>query len=156
VTRLIEQDGPIALSNNHAHESVYEDANRCLTLFTDERRAKTERIVRALADAYRGREARADAGRLVQRHHALQRLAATLHRRHPVCRAAAERLNYQRVEARRGFPQIMSTIQAITLLHQWQRECDEAGRLVATLGDYALARRLLARPHGPAAGRRDF
>jgi DNA primase len=64
----------------------------------------------------------------------------------PFATRLGELLDYKRVELRRGFPQIMSMIQTVTLLHQWQRERDSEGRLLATAEDYRLARGLLAKP----------
>src|SRR5262249_56267771 len=58
----------------------------------------------------------------------------------------AERFNSDRVEARRAFPQLMSMVQAAALLHQFQREKDGSGALLATAEDYHLARYLLLKP----------
>ena len=50
--------------------------------------------------------------------------------------------------ARRVIGQVMSAISAITALYQnrTDRERDREGRLIATVGDYAVARRLLMEP----------
>ena len=47
------------------------------------------------------------------------------------------------VRMRRDFPQLLTVIQAIALLHQNLRDRDPQGRIVATIGDYAEARWLL-------------
>ena len=47
------------------------------------------------------------------------------------------------VRTRRDFRALLSVVQAAALLHQRQRERTAAGAVVATLADYATARRLL-------------
>jgi hypothetical protein len=64
----------------------------------------------------------------------------------PFAKQVSRRFPSDRVEARRGYPQLMSMIQAVCLLHQFQRETDEHGSLIATTDDYRLARRLLLMP----------
>src|SRR5205085_10360831 len=55
VTKLIEQDGPIAFIESTTLPKVFdEDANRCLTLYTDERPEQTRLIVQTLAERYQG------------------------------------------------------------------------------------------------------
>src|SRR5262249_15992447 len=54
--------------------------------------------------------------------------------------------NAELVEARRAFPHLMNMVRASCLLYQRQRQKDEAGRLVATVEDYATARLYLAAP----------
>jgi hypothetical protein len=148
VTQLIEQDGPIAFVESTTLARVFdEDANRCLTLHTDERPEQTRRIVTALAECAEGGGARATDGvRLRQRHYAIQRLLQREAVVIPYAGRLAAEMDTQRVEVRRAFPQIISMIEALALLHQNQREHDGWGRLMATAADYSLARHLLARP----------
>jgi hypothetical protein len=145
-TRLIEQEGPIAFVESTTLARVFEeDANRSLMLHTDERAEQTQRVIAAAAAGYRD-PGRGRADRRVQVHHALQRML----RPYAVAVPFAERLGalfpFDRVEARRAFPHLVSMVQASALLHQWQRPVDEAGRLVAQPEDYQLARYLLAKP----------
>jgi DNA-binding transcriptional ArsR family regulator len=147
ITRLIEQDGPIAFIESTTLAQVFdEDANRAITLHTDERPEQTKRIITVLAERYGGHVSTANTERICQRHFALQRLLEPCTVVIPYAERLAEQLDHQRVELRRAFPQLMSTIQAITLLHQWQRKQDGQGHLLATAADYQLARRLLAKP----------
>jgi hypothetical protein len=44
---------------------------------------------------------------------------------------------------RRDFPRLLLLIQVVTLVHQRQRARDDAGRVVATLADYAMVRALV-------------
>ena len=46
------------------------------------------------------------------------------------------------VRARRDFPRFLSLIEASAVLYQYQRKRDDNGTIVASLDDYALARRL--------------
>jgi hypothetical protein len=145
-TVAIEQEGPIAFVESTTLAKVFEeDANRCLLLHTDEQPNQTRRIISTLAKGYGGTfQAKAD--RIVQRHFALQRLLQPLPVVIPYADRLGELFTIDRVEARRAFPQVMSAIQAVALLHQRQRTRDGGGRLLATADDYHLARRLLARP----------
>ena len=154
-TQFIEQEGPIAFVESTTLSKVFdEDANRCILVHTDEQERQTTRIINSLAAAYCGAAPAADADRIFQRHHALQRLL----QREMVVIPFADRLGdlfpSDRVEARRAFPQLMSMVQAGALLHQRQRERDGDGRLVAAGDDYRLARRLLLKPMGRMLGGR--
>jgi hypothetical protein len=122
-TRSIEQTGPIAFIESSSLPKVFdEDANRCLTLFTDERPEQTRRIIYCLAQHCLGRRANGtDHDRIRQRHFALQRLLQPLRVVVPYAERLAELLDCRRVDLRRAFPQILSMIQAVTLLHQYQR-----------------------------------
>jgi hypothetical protein len=147
VTKHIEQEGPIAFVETTSLTKVFgEDANRCLTLFTDERPEQTKTIIRTLAARYQGIVVSRETDKILQRHHALQRLLEPLPVIIPYAERLGELLDHNRVEMRRGFPQVMSMVQTIALLHQWQRERDSEGRLVAVPEDYGLARDLLLQP----------
>lgn len=154
-TVSIEQDGPIAYSETTTLGQIFdEDANRCLLLNTDEQQTQTRRIIDKLAEGYGGRNCKGDADSIVERHYALQR---TLQRQGVVIPYAAqlgELVAADKVEARRAFPQLMSMIQASALLHQFQRQIDGDGRLLATADDYKLARHLLLKPLGRMLGGR--
>jgi hypothetical protein len=147
VTKLIEQDGPIAYIETTSLGKVFEeDANRVLTTFTDERPEQTERVVMTLADRYVASGNANDRKAILQRHHAIQRLLQPCQVVIPYASGVGKLFDYQHVELRRAFTQLMSMVQAIALLHQWQRERDSEDRLVATREDYELARRLLIKP----------
>jgi hypothetical protein len=64
----------------------------------------------------------------------------------PFAEQLADRFPTERVEARRAFPHLMGMIQASALLHQYQRKIDGDGQIVATVGDYGLARMLCRGP----------
>jgi DNA primase len=44
---------------------------------------------------------------------------------------------------RRSFKRVMSTIKTVTTIHQFQREKDDRGRLIATMEDYFMAHQLV-------------
>jgi hypothetical protein len=146
-TVQIEQAGPIAYVESTTLTRIFdEDANRCLLLHTDERPEQTRRILLSLANAHSGASNNPEMARIIQRHYTLQRMLEPS----PVVVPFATRLSdlfvNERVEARRAFPQVLSMIQAVTLLHQRQRQKDADGRLIAVPDDYQLAHRLLAKP----------
>jgi len=60
----------------------------------------------------------------------------------PFAQRLAQLFPAKRVRARRDFPRFLALIEASTLLHQVQRERNTQGKLLATIADYALARRL--------------
>jgi len=148
VTRLIEQEGPIAFVESTTLARVFEeDANRAIMLSTDERRRQTKTIMRRLALHASGKVT-SEGPRVVARHHALQRL---LERRTiviPFAERLAEVLEVfaDRVECRRAYPMVLALVQASALLHQRQRRTDRDGRLIAEPADYAVAARLLSGP----------
>jgi len=145
-TVLIQQDGPIAYIESTTLTKVFaEDANRCILLTTDEQEEQTRRIVSKLASVYAGGAA-VDAQRIIDRHHALQRMLQPYTVLVPFAQRLGEAIDHHRVKTRRAFPQLISMIQASALLHQGQRQVDGDGRLLADADDYQLARRLLALP----------
>lgn len=146
-TKRIEQEGPIAYVESTTLTKIFdEDANRCLLLHTDERPQQTRRIVQKLADGYTGASRRGDVERIIEWHHALQRMIEKKDVVVPYAERLAELLQSDRVEMRRAFPQLMSLIQASALLHQRQRRIDREGRVIASEDDYQLTRHLLAKP----------
>jgi hypothetical protein len=149
VTRLIEQEGPIAYVESTTLAKVFdEDATRCLTLHTDERKEQTGNIIYTTAarSQTNGHPARME--KVVQKHHALQRLLQPYGVLIPFAKALAKQVEQfcEHVEFRRGFAQLLSMIAASALLHQYQRRQDDEGYLLATLQDYEIASKLLQEP----------
>lgn len=56
----------------------------------------------------------------------------------------ADRMPREPHRIRRDFPRLGAAIEAMALLHQYRRDEDKKGRLVATVADYAMVRALLA------------
>jgi hypothetical protein len=147
VTVCIEQDGPIAYVESTTLAKIFdEDSKRCLMLHTDERPEQTRRIVRQLAAAYAHAKGAAATERIILRHHAMQRMLDRLPVAVPYAVHLGELIPTARVEARRVFPHLIGMVQAITLLHQRQRERNADGTLLATEEDYQIARHLLLKP----------
>jgi len=72
----------------------------------------------------------------------------------PFAPRLGELFGSDRVEVRRAFPQVVSMVKASALLHQFQRQFDGDGRLIAATDDYQLARHLLAGPMSRLLGGR--
>ncbi len=144
-TQLVEQEGPISyLESTTLGEVFAEDENRCLPLETDERPEQTSRILTAMAAGFAGQLPERDPARVRQVHQAAQRM---LERREVVIPFASQvgaKLPPVRVEVRRAFPFLMSMIGASALLHQFQREQTDDGRVVAERADYEVAALLLS------------
>jgi hypothetical protein len=114
-------------------------------LAADERQQQTQAIVNRLAAHYGGAEP-ITADVIIQRHHAIQRMLQQRPVAIPFAEKIAKRFDVERVEARRAFPHLMSMIQASALLHQYQRQIDPDGRVVAAEFDYVAARNLCRGP----------
>lgn len=141
----VEQEGPIAYAESTtAPELFEEDANRCLVLQPDERPEQTRRILVASGLRLAGHDSAEQREQRQREFHALQHLLEPL----PVVIPFAEKLSQlfpcEPVEVRRAFGHVTSMIQAIALLHQYQRPRDNAGNMLAQPEDYWLARMLLA------------
>jgi hypothetical protein len=153
VTVLIEQEGPIGFVETTSQNAVFEeDENRCVSLFTDEREEQTAIILAELARGCSGEVADGKAAEVQQLHQTMQRLLRQQKVIVPFSGKLAEKFPKKRVEARRAFPHLLSLIQASALLHQFQRERDDQGRVIAVRADYALAIRLLSEPMERAVG----
>jgi hypothetical protein len=146
-TVLIEQEGPIAFIESTTLAKIFEeDANRCITMHTDEQSAQTRRIIRQIAKGYGGTLNLAITERTIQKHHAMQRMLRRLPVFVPYAESLGELFSDACVEARRAFPQLLRMIEAVVVLHQFQRRHDSHGRLIATDDDYRIARHLLLKP----------
>jgi hypothetical protein len=152
VTQRIEQPGPIAYIETTTLTQIFdEDKNRCLLLAADERQKQTAHIVNRLAAGYSG-DVGLKVDSIIERHHTLQRMIQQRPVVIPFAEKIAERFDTERVEARRAFPHLMSMIQASALLHQFQRQLDADGRIVALEFDYVAARSLCRGPLGRLLG----
>ena len=149
VTRTVHQSGPIAFTETTTLSRIFdEDSNRCLLLQTDERENQTRRILLATAES---RSGKMDTAPIIAKHHAIQRLLEQVPVRIPFATELAGKFPSQRTEARRAFGHLLSVVEVVALLHQYQRERQD-GAVVATLQDYAIAKKLLADPMGRLLG----
>jgi hypothetical protein len=148
-----ERKGPVAYAESTTAGSIFEeDLNRMLQLYMDESREQTAGVVAALAARYDPDYVPPDPAAVFRRHHAFQRSLKPCRVVVSYGKALAGRLPMKKLEVRRAAQQVFSVIEAIALLHQHRRGRDDKGRLVATLDDYALARKLLLGPLEAALG----
>lgn len=139
VSQHINRKGPIAFIETTTLTEIFaEDENRCVVYPTDESVEQTKAILASAARAAAGLDE--DKQHLFDRHHAIQRL---LQRVDVVIPFAGELVDLAEsrvsgnVEMRRAVPAILNSIQASAVLHQFQRERDDAGNVIATIDDYA-------------------
>ncbi|MDP9363537.1 MAG: hypothetical protein M3Q10_04785, partial [Chloroflexota bacterium] len=138
--RTIERAGPTGLLVTTTAVQLHpENETRMLSLPVTDTPEQTRAIFRALA-----------AGPAVPLDpapwHALQRWLASAEHRVvvPFGEALAELVPPAAVRLRRDFGLLLTLIRANALLHQASRRRDGAGRIVATMGDYAAVRALVA------------
>ena len=152
-TVLVQQRGPIAyVESTTAAELFEEDANRCLVLQPDERPEQTRRILAAAGRKLSGQGADDLREQRRQEFHCLQRLLVPANVVIPFSEKLAELFPKEPLEVRRAFGHVTSMIQASALLHQYQRQRDEGGRIVAQPEDYWLAHFLLKDVLGRSLG----
>jgi hypothetical protein len=85
-------------------------------------------------------------------HHTAQRLLQPYDVIVPFAPDLNDFLPVERVEVRRTFGHLISLIQAVALLYQFQREVNDTGQLIATLDDYEIVRAYLAEPLARSLG----
>jgi hypothetical protein len=152
-TRRIEQKGPISFCESTTAKSIFvEDLNRCIQVHADDSSRQTRRVVRAVAEEYLETAASSDPERIIDRHRKFQLALRYVDVRIPFARALAEWLPTDKLEARRVIKQLLATVEVIALLYQHQRTRNEQGHLLATIDDYAIARRLLIGPLSESLG----
>lgn len=153
-TRIIEQDGPISYIESTTVQNVFEeDANRCIMLTTDERSDQTKRIMNQIANRFKLPGHAESTQCIMQRHHAMQRMLKPYNVAIPFAVRLVDSLPCENVVIRRACPQLMSMIQACTILHQFQRRIDDHGNLMATPTDYQIVHHLLYKPMLRALGK---
>ncbi len=139
-TRKIVKQGPTNLIFTTTKTRVHaENETRILSLATDDSREQTARVLLELADESNG-------DRDLERWRDLQRWLADAEHRVtiPYARQLAQQVAPVAVRLRRDFGSLLALIRAHAVLHQASRARDAAGRIVATLDDYAVVRDLVA------------
>ena len=153
VTQEYRVEGPVMIFLTTTAVEIDEELlNRCLVLTVDESREQTRRIheLQREASTLEGILASRRKPKALKVHRDAQRLLRPL----PVHNPYARRLTFldEKTRARRDHVKYLKLIEAIALLHQYQREVKsvmaDGGELVeyveATLDDVALAGRLAA------------
>jgi len=139
--RLIERPGPTGAIITTTRLTLHpENETRLLSVPVDDSEAQTRRVLEALA------EERGEDEAVTDEWHALQEWLAGAERRVAVPYAAdlVRRIPPVAVRLRRDVGALLSLVRAHALLHRATRERDEEGRIVATVGDYAAVRGLVA------------
>lgn len=139
--RLIEREGPTGLIVTTTAASLHpENETRMLSIPVNDTQDQTRHILMALADE--GDRPEVD----LEPWHALQEWLAGGECRVtiPYARELAEAIPPVATRLRRDFGAILGLIRAHALLHRATRDIDGAGRVVATLQDYAAVRDLVA------------
>jgi hypothetical protein len=140
--RLIEREGPTGLIVTTTAVKLHpENETRLLSLTVTDTREQTRGVLSMLA-----REEEEEAN--LEPWHALQRWlespstarSVTI----PYAEALANLVPPLAVRLRRDFGALLSLIRAHAILHQATRECNERGRIIATLEDYAVVRELVS------------
>ena len=136
--RRLTREGPTGLIlTTTAVRIHHEDETRMLSIPVDDSPAQTRAILRATAK-------RGGGPGDFSRWHALQTWleASSDDVFVPYAEIVADLMPDSNVRLRRDFPLLLSLIKAHALLHRATREIDQAGRIMATLIDYAIVREL--------------
>lgn len=139
--RLIERAGPTGLIVTTTRTRLHpENETRLISLTVTDTQDQTRDIMAALASEKEGEKPDMEAW------HALQSWLEGTERRVtiPYAGELAGRIPPVAVRLRRDFGAILSLVKTHALLHQASRERDGDGRIVATTGDYAAVRELVA------------
>ena len=125
-----------------------------LMLGSDDSDEQTRRVVDSIAMQYANPMRTADTERILDRHHAVQRLLRRVVVQIPFAAALASAMPTERPEARRAIHHTLGVVQAVALLHQFQRtqEPQHDALITATVADYEIARGLLIAPLGRSLG----
>ena len=138
--------GPIAYAETTTSKSIFEeDLNRMLQVYTNDSVGQTRRVMQTVAEKYEREQATVDMQVVLDKHRKFQQALEPHTIRIPYAKILTAKMPAEQVRARRVVTQVMATIEAVALLHQFQRE-KEGGYLIATQQDYTIARRLLLRP----------
>jgi len=152
VTHEYRVQGPVMLAMTTTAIDLDEELqNRCVVLTVDESREQTKAIHRMQrsGQTLEGLLARRRRGRVLELHHNAQRLLRPL----PVLNPFSGHLTFpsEKTRMRRDHLKYLGLIEAVTLLHQHQRELrvavdegEEVEHLVVTLADIGVANRLSA------------
>ncbi|MGD0764803.1 MAG: hypothetical protein ABR978_00655, partial [Dehalococcoidia bacterium] len=140
--RHIVKPGPTGLVTTATRPLGPQLDTRMLTVSVPDTPAQTRAVLSTHAASVNGSRPSPDVTGLV----AIQRwleLAGERRVTIPYAHALAELVPADLVRMRRDFRQLLTLIQAVALLYQRQRERDDDGRIIATFGDYAVAREIV-------------
>jgi hypothetical protein len=137
--RLVELEGPTGLIVTTTAVTLHaENETRLLSVTATDTSEQTALVLAALADEDRG-QVDLEPWRALQRLLELSDARVTI----PYAKELAALIPPLAVRLRRDFSAVLGMIRAHALLHQMTRPRDDRGRLIATVGDYAVVRGLL-------------
>jgi hypothetical protein len=145
----IRQPGPISYSETTTKASIFqEDANRCLQIETDDSKKLTRKVVQALGGRYEPGPEKSleDIQKIKEEHREFQKALKYVDVRIPYQAVLADKIPVERIEMRRIFNHVLTLIEVITYLHQFQRTPNRYGQLEATLADFGVARSMILGP----------
>jgi hypothetical protein len=151
----IEQKGPIAYveSTTLGIQDIFnEDRTRFILLCADEGTDQSRAIIDKIAKSVSSPGNPDTPDSVIALHHTTQRLLQPLDVVIPFAMELRDCLPVERVEVRRTFGHLISLIQAVALLYQFQRGKNEHGQILATPDDYAIVRKYLIRPLATSLG----
>lgn len=154
-TYHIEQPGPISYVESTtlgSGEIFDEDKTRFLFLCCDESEGQSRAILERLATDAAEPKHNEEIESMVALHHTVQRLLQAQDVVIPFARELVEVIPCRRPESRRAFGHLLALIKAVALLHQYQRETDGYGRIVAEAIDYNFVREYLSEAIGRGLG----
>lgn len=155
-TRRITKEGPTNLIVSTTADNLHpENETRMLSLPVDESEEQTRRVMMKTA-ARRNQQAPADAPDLSGwhalfhwiKHHGENEVFI------PYAGYLAKNTAASAVRMRRDFSTLLGMIEAHAILHQITRGRDGYGRIIASAGDYAAAREILAEAFAVSSGRK--
>ena len=148
----IVREGPIALVMTTTGELHAENETRMLSWHVGEGHAQTSAIMGSLADHAAGA---VDAPADLSAWHDLQRWIAFGPSEVvvPFARQVTDKIPPLMIRFRRDVGALLTFVKASALLHQAQRQVDAAGRVVATVADYALAYPIFAKVLAQSSGK---
>jgi len=139
--RRIEKDGPTGLLvTTTAPELHPENETRLLSIHVADTREQTKAVLLAMAAGPKEDNKDLDPWKGLQAwlQHAEHRVSM------PFAQRLAELTLPVSVRLRRDFAAVLALIRGHAMLHQASRRCDDSGRIIATLEDYAAVRALVA------------
>jgi hypothetical protein len=143
--KLIERDGPTGLIITTTWANLHpENETRMLSLTAKDDREQTAGVMRNLADRRNGN---AQTPPDLKPWRALQHwieISGNHKVTIPFAPKIAELTNPKAVRLRRDFSKVLDLIASHAILHQFRRETDDRGRIIATLADYKAVYNLVS------------
>jgi hypothetical protein len=157
VSKPIQREGPIAYAGSSTSEDVFpDDQSRVLQLYVDESEEQDRRVIEAIGDSYDPDADPEPTETIIERHHKFQQWL----QRQKIPRVGVP---YQKIlsrllptgsVSRRLAKQVYVVIEILAVVqqHRRARHHSDPDCILATLEDYAVARRLLLPPAHAALG----